>query len=214
VLTCAVALAYIGAAAEVYLRAEQGVAEGGFGGVAPGPRLSLEVGLEVAMLVLVAGLAWFAGRRGWTRVGYFGLLAGLSVMFYYGWLVLIAQWPLSLLAWDVVSHLPVPWHAPVLAVLLMAGLLAAGGTWAIRLSEVRGRQPLPSNAVTLAIGLGALLAAYACTAESLAALALGVHAVRLAKPETFPWPVFLVGYGLLAGGLVAWLTAEQPMGRD
>jgi hypothetical protein len=45
---------------------------------------------------------------------------GVWDILYYAWLWVLLGWPPSLLTWDVLSLIPVPWIGPVLAPLIVS----------------------------------------------------------------------------------------------
>ena len=88
---------------------------------------SVEIARESATFVMLGCVAVLAGRTTWQRVGFF--LIGFAVwdVFYYIWLKVFLDWPGSILEWDVLFLMPIPWISPVLApVLISATLLSAG----------------------------------------------------------------------------------------
>lgn len=121
----AVAMAFVEAAAVVYLRQIIG------GGPIfpmkeiPATLLVVEISREtatIAMLVLVAVLSVRGGLR---RVGAFLLVFAVWDIFYYVWLYATIGWPAGLLDWDVLFLIPFPWVGPVWSVLLIsAGMIA------------------------------------------------------------------------------------------
>jgi len=73
----------------------------------------IEIGREISTVVLLISIGIIAGI-------YFLYGFGLWDIFYYIWLKLIVNWPPSLLTWDLLFLVPVPWVAPVLAPLVVA----------------------------------------------------------------------------------------------
>lgn len=119
--TFAVAMAYIEAAVVVYLR-ELYYPEGFTFPLKPLPSsmMLVEIGRELAALVMLASIAIVAARRRWIRFGWFLFLFGVWDIWYYIWLKLTLGWPSSLFDWDVLFLIPVPWVGPVIAPALIA----------------------------------------------------------------------------------------------
>jgi hypothetical protein len=80
--------------------------------------LAVEVGREAATLAMLAGAALAAGRRAWLPA--FSVAFGTWDLFFYVFLKLLAGWPSSLLTWDILFLIPVPWAAPVLAPVIVS----------------------------------------------------------------------------------------------
>src|SRR5262245_45115860 len=131
VASYAVAMAVVEAAVVVYLRAIA-PAEGPLAvlqTVLPQPIIPVELVREAATLVMLVAVAFLAGTNPWQRFLYFALAFGVWDLFYYIWLRVFIGWPPSLLTWDVLFLIPVPWIAPVLAPMLVSIGLIAGALW-------------------------------------------------------------------------------------
>jgi len=90
--------------------------------------LVVELARELATIVMLGTAAIIAGIKGWQRFGYFLVVFGVWDIFYYVWLKVILDWPLTLVDWDVLFLIPLPWIGPVLAPLLIAALMTSFGT--------------------------------------------------------------------------------------
>jgi len=85
----------------------------------------LEIIREAATLVMLYAAAMLGGRRGFDRFSVFAFLFGAWDLVYYAALWLFLGWPRSLLQWDVLFLIPVPWLAPVLFPMLISCCLIA-----------------------------------------------------------------------------------------
>ena len=81
---------------------------------------SIEVGREAATLVMIITIGLVAGKTRWQKVSYSIFVFGIWDIFYYIWLKVFLNWPDSLLTWDILFLIPVPWIAPVLAPIIVA----------------------------------------------------------------------------------------------
>jgi hypothetical protein len=161
-----------------------------------------EIIREAATLVMLFAVGWLAGDRPRTRFAYSAVAFGLWDIFYYLFLIPLTGWPNSLLDWDILFLLPVPWWGPVIAPVAISILMIAGGLLVI---WIGGRaRPACLNAGLFASGvLGAGLMFYAFTADGLAATGRGLDAVRQLLPAIFRWSVFLPGWLLMATPVAA-----------
>lgn len=117
----AIALAYIESSVVVYLRAI--LYPYGFHfpiKAIPSLFLMVEVGREVATIVLLFGLALLAGKTRPQRYAYFFLAFGVWDIFYYIWLKIFINWPESFLTWDILFLIPLPWTSPVISPILVS----------------------------------------------------------------------------------------------
>ena len=94
---------------------------------------AVEVGREATTLVMLATVAWISGRDRWERFLHFSYTFAVWDIFYYAWLWVFLRWPQSLLDWDILFLIPVPWTAPVLAPVAISALLIAGAVLMLRL---------------------------------------------------------------------------------
>ena len=83
---------------------------------------------EFATLLMLGSVGWLAGQTWRSRVGLAMVAFGVWDIFYYVFLVPLTGWPRSLLDWDILFLLPLPWWGPVLAPMSIACLMVAGGT--------------------------------------------------------------------------------------
>jgi len=123
-----IAMGYFEAAVVVYLR--ELFYPGGFSFPLQAITLHLiviELFRELATMIMIAAVAALAGRKFWEWFGYFIIIFGIWDIFYYVWLKVTIGWPASLLDWDILFLVPLPWIGPVIAPLLISILMIAGG---------------------------------------------------------------------------------------
>jgi hypothetical protein len=82
--------------------------------------LSVEWIREIATIVMLDAIAWIAGKNLLQRGSFFLFVFGVWDIFYYVALKLILDWPSSLLTWDILFLIPVPWLGPVMAPVLIS----------------------------------------------------------------------------------------------
>ncbi len=161
---------------------------GGFGLV--------ELPREFATLVMLFAVGWLAGRTWRARIGYAAIAFGVWDIFYYVFLKMMCGWPHSLLDWDILFLLPLPWWGPVLAPVLISLLLIFWGTFTSQFE--RSNTPALSNWSAWMLNFaGVALALYVFMSDAIAASALGLDAVRAVLPEKFNWPTFVVALVLM-----------------
>jgi hypothetical protein len=162
---------------------------------------SVELPRELATLVMLFAVGWLAGRTWRARLGYFAIAFGMWDVFYYVFLKIICDWPHSLLDWDVLFLLPMPWWGPVLAPVLISLLLILWGTLASQFPETSPTASFNRSVWTLSF-LGSALALYVFMANALAAAPGGLEAIRTVLPERFHWRLFGVALALMAAPLI------------
>lgn len=156
----------------------------------------VELAREAATLVMLFTVGVLAARAWQTRLAYMAVAFGVWDISYYVFLKAMSGWPRSLLDWDILFLLPLPWWGPVLAPVSIAVLMIVWGTV---LSQ--RMHPVSHASATRAAGLAGLgiaLALYAFMADALHVMDEGVDAVRAVLPTTFNWPVFALALVLMA----------------
>jgi hypothetical protein len=212
VVVFAMAMAWVESAVVMYLRTLIGRVQP----YQPDP-LPYSVGLgqtelvrEAATLLMLALVGWLAGRSSRSRWGYALVAFGVWDLFYYVFLKPISGWPTSLLDWDILFLIPLPWWGPVLAPALIAALMVIGGTLISQFDQPSKPVWPTRQALGLSLG-GALLALYTFMADALQVASQGPEAVRAALPTQFNWPVFIAAFALLA--VPVWDLARQVRGH-
>lgn len=177
---------------------------GGFGPV--------EMVRELATLVMLFTVGALAGRTWRARTGYMVVAFGVWDIFYYVFLWMMCGWPQSLLDWDILFLLPLPWWGPVIAPVLIALLMIAWGTLASQFE--RPRISLLANwRVWLLNVTGVALALYVFMADALRVSGGGVDALRNLLPGSFNWPLFLAALALMSAPVVK-LARELWVNRE
>ena len=197
-ITFAIAMAWVEAAVVIYLRT---MVDRIFPyQVDPLPLAGdlgqIELVREAATLLMQLCDGWLCGRNTISRLAYAALAFGVWDIFYYIFLWLMGPWPSSLLDWDILFLIPLPWWGPVLAPVLIAMLLIVGGLMIAQLEE-QGPLRVPARSTILALG-GVLLALYVFVEDTLTALPVGIEAIRGILPASFNWPLFLVALLMIA----------------
>jgi hypothetical protein len=155
---------------------------------------NVELLREAATLVMIATLGLLTGRTWRRRAGYAAVAFGIWDIFYYVFLRLISGWPRTLLDWDILFLLPLPWWGPVLAPVSIALLMIVWGTLATQLddraSDARWPWALGSMGIVVALAVFMI--------DAWQALPHGRDAVLQVLPITFNWPLFWTALLLMA----------------
>jgi hypothetical protein len=85
--------------------------------------LRIEQAREIATIVILASLAFIAGKKWLEKGAYFLLSFGIWDLFYYFFLSVIIGWPRSLGDLDIFFLVPVPWVGPVVTPILISIVL-------------------------------------------------------------------------------------------
>jgi hypothetical protein len=196
VVAFAIAMAWLEAASVFYIRALVDRIEPYQANPLPvnGTLGNVELVREASTLVMIATLGMLAGRTWRSRAGYAALTFGVWDIFYYVFLRLITGWPRTLLDWDVLFLLPLPWWGPVLAPISIAVIMIVWGTL-----ETQSRDGVPAARWSWALGwIGIVVALCVFMIDAWRALPNGRDAILQVLPTTFNWPLFLLALLLMA----------------
>ena len=192
VVIFSIAFAYIEAAVVVYLRtifypAGFTFPLANFGTSPLWEQLLLtEIGREVATMLLILTSAWLVGRNLQQRFAYLLTIFAVWDIFYYFWLKVLLNWPASIIDWDLLFLIPVPWASPVLApVLISITLLLFAIIILHRSSHAR---PIKAARIDW---LGFVLAALVVVVSFCIA---GLHISEPDFQSRFYWPIFAAGH--------------------
>jgi len=199
VVAYAAAMAWVESATVYYLRSMIGRIEPHQSNPLPdvGGFARAELIREFATLVMLFAVGALAGRSWRERIGYSAIAFGLWDILYYVFLRMMCHWPHSLLDWDILFLLPLPWWGPVLSPMLIAFLMMVWGTLASQYEDLsasleRNWRPWLLNF------LGMALALYVFMADTIAAARGGLVAIRNVLPQRFHWPLFGVALVLMS----------------
>ena len=104
------------------------------------------------------------------------------------------RWPPSLLTWDLLFLIPVPWLGPVLAPLIISTALIATSLWLWRLNESGRRVRFSAGHWAFAIVGGCfVLLSFTIDFQS---------AVDLRMPAPFRWDLFSIGVAMALAAVV------------
>jgi hypothetical protein len=167
--------------------------------------LAVELGREAATLLMLAGVGLLAARQRDQWVAGFAIAFGIWDISFYAFLKLFLDWPASLLTWDILFLLPVPWVAPVLAPVIVSAVMIVCGFIALRLEWTARPVHLSSyHWIGLIVGAVVIILSFTWNYRAL---------LTGAPPEHFKWTIFfgglLIGLGSFAH---AWLRRSQPGG--
>ncbi len=163
---------------------------------------------EFATLVMLLAVGILAGQTWRARIGYSAIAFGVWDIFYYIFLKVMCDWPRSLMDWDILFLIPLPWWGPVLAPVLIAALMIVWGTLATQ-SERPQREILPSVGAWSLNFIGMVLALYVFMTDTFRVSGKGLDTIRQFLPTYFNWPLFCVALALMSAPVIRELILRQ-----
>jgi len=175
------------------------------------PTLLLELGREAATIVMLATVGIAAGRTSVGKFAYFLYMFGVWDIFYYVWLKVFLDWPASLLTWDVLFLIPVPWVGPALAPVTVAVTMMGMGLILLRL-EQRGPVRRAGSLLWLSQVVASLMIIVSFTMDVVPRLPDQGALLAQWTPAVYRW--WMLGLGqclaLSTFGVWAWRAATMP----
>ncbi len=201
VVLYAIAMAWVESAVVVYLRTLINRIEPyqpnplpNFGGLG-----WIEIGREVATLVMLLTVGILAGASWRQKFAYSIIAFGVWDIFYYLFLAPMSGWPRTIFDWDILFLIPLPWWGPVIAPASIATLMIIGGTL------VAWHDARAHRVAWLASFAGALLALYTFMRDAIRALNDGETVIRNILPAAFDWGLFAFALALMAMPIASFL---------
>ena len=161
--------------------------------------LAVEVGREAATIVVILTSSMLFARARQQTAAYFLVIFAVWDIFYYIWLKVLIGWPASIMDWDILFLIPVPWASPVLYPVLASIVMFLMGTAILyrtsdrRLLSLRWSDWLGWLAACVIIIVSFCLA--------------GVNMTEADYASHFHWPIFAVG--LVLGTGVFWRALSR-----
>jgi len=143
------------------------------------------------------------GRNSGQSFAAFLIAFGVWDLSFYAFLKLLIHWPASLLTWDVLFLLPVPWVGPVLApVLASLSMIGTGLLYLTRDYRGRARRFCFLNRVGILAGAVIVIVTFTLNFRNVSAGGM---------PRSFHWSLFFFGETI---GLTSFLlTSSNVDGR-
>ena len=167
---------------------------------------------ETATVVMLAAVGIIAGRDNLSRFLYFLFSFAIWDLIYYAALKVILDWPASLLTWDILFLIPVPWISPVLApVICSAAMIVMSVTFMYKREMHRGFKIRMTEWILTLTGAALILLSFVedflmliiqSDFDMKANSGFWERAARFV-PVTFNWWLFAVGIGLILTSITA-----------
>jgi hypothetical protein len=158
--------------------------------------LLVELGRELATLVMLAAAGLIGARNFRQWLAGFMITFGVWDIFYYVFLKLLIDWPASLGTWDILFLVPVPWVGPVISPVLVAISMIVAGTVVLWRESVGRPIRFRWFHWTAIVGGGVVIVVAFCWDYR--------NAMAAGWPNPFNWPLFAAG---LTVGLLGFLHA-------
>ncbi|MDO9548493.1 MAG: hypothetical protein Q7J65_05995 [Candidatus Marinimicrobia bacterium] len=220
------AMGFLEAIVVVYLRDIYYPAGFGFPMSPVSPQMYMvELVREVATILMLLALGFLVGKNGIQKMAYFLISFAAWDIIYYIALKLFLDWPPSLLTWDILFLIPLPWLGPVLAPVIVSLTMIWLGTSLLLLEEANGQVFLKTEDwLLLLFGTGLIFASFVLNYSALIVqgnylskfLTLSqnhefLKVVYAYTPEKFNWVMFGVGEIIVFSGSIRLLIRYRKV---
>jgi hypothetical protein len=187
----------------------------------------VELWRELATLFMLVAIGILAGRNRAEKFAYFLFSFAVWDIFYYVFLWVFLSWPESLMTWDILFLLPVPWVGPVITPCIIAATMIAFTFTVIRFTDRQAEVAMKAKERWL-IWLGALVVIISFTIDYVntkgATLWRNISdGDDLFKdlsdyvPQTFNWWIFAAGELLIIAACLMYrqrLVKQKPARQE
>jgi hypothetical protein len=173
------------------------------------PLIRIELGREIATIVILAAVGVISGRTPFQKFSFFMIAFGLWDIFYYIWLYVMVGWPQSILTWDLLFYVPLPWVGPVITPVMIAVTMAVAGSIVIYY-DVKGYRinwRWPDTLVELSCAF-LMIVAFCWDWKNI--LQLPGPVAHTGLPNPFAWWLFLPAYGVALVYFLVKLRRRSP----
>ncbi len=202
----AIAFAWVESAVVVYLR--ELYFDGGFsfplvihwedGHHVIDPLVRIEFVREIATILMLVVAGCLAGNNRFQKFCFFMIAFGLWDIFYYIWLFVMVRWPTSLMTWDLLFYVPLPWVGPVITPVLIALAMIIAGSIIIYYQERGYAVGWRWYDMAVELGFGLLMIIAFCW-DWKNIIQLPGEIERTGIPNPFAWWLYLPAYLLAVG---------------
>ena len=154
----------------------------------------VELTREASTIVMLGCIAMVAGISRWQRFAYFLIAFGVWDIFYYIWLKALLNWPASILDWDILFLIPLPWIGPVIAPVLVSVSLIAAGIMILQLELQNKLLHVDTTSLALSV-VGSSIVLFTFMREPNAAIQPG-------GPLQYSYGLFFLGFACYVTALI------------
>jgi hypothetical protein len=168
--------------------------------------LATEIGREAATIIMLAAIALAVARNAAQWAAAFVIAFGAWDLAFYLFLKVLLDWPASLLTWDILFLIPVPWASPVLAPVLVSAVMIVSGVW--HLHRDANREPIDIAAghwTGIVLGGAVIVTSFAMDYRNL---------MEGGMPHPFHWGVFSAGLLIGIGSYASAARAARRSGQN
>lgn len=182
----------------------------------PGHIIITELLRELATIIMLAYVGILSGKNFNQRFAFFLLSFAVWDLFYYVFLKVLLNWPLSVLEWDVLFLIPAPWVGPVLAPCMVSASMILFAVILLYKETIASMRIRVSDwLVLIAISI---LYVFSFTKDQFDTLYVAsgsiINMTHVYVPTSFNWYLFAVPFLLFCLWLVGFANRKQAVNHS
>lgn len=177
--------------------------------------LNIEWIREFATVVMLLAIGFLAGKKIYERLAYFIYAFAIWDIFYYIFLKLSLNWPISFLTWDILFLIPWPWVGPVITPILYSILFIIIALLIINFQD-KGKEVKIFLREWILIIAGVILTLYTWLVDygriiigegfakdffTLANNPIFYNIISSYNPDNYNWAIYYIGILLVISGI-------------
>lgn len=179
----------------------------------------VEVFREAATIIMLWGIATLSAKTTSLKFATFMFCFAIWDLFYYIFLWIFLSWPQSLLTWDILFLIPVPWVGPVLTPCIISLTMILFALSIFRFQKMGLNTRLKTKEWALLI-IGSLVTILSFIWDYLMYINQNKSGITTETtsmlsdmkdyiPSEFNWPVFIIGESILLLGIILFIKRLQ-----
>ena len=184
---------------------------------------NMELAREMFTIIMLATIGYLAGKRAIERFGYFIYAFAIWDIFYYIWLKTMINWPASLMTWDLLFLMPLPWIGPVLAPIICSATMIAFHLIIVE-AEDRGKKTKINTKELMMLVAGSAIILYTWLKDFAQIIINGgflkefttlltnpefMNIVSKFNPTSYNWPAFMLGEALIILAIILYYKRNK-----
>lgn len=217
-----IAMGFLESAVVVYLRKLYYPADFHFPLTPMEPSIgAVEVYREAATIIMLLAVGILTGKNISQKFAIFLFCFAVWDIFYYVFLKLLLGWPQSLLTWDILFLIPVPWVGPVLCPCLLSFTMIALTAAVINYQEKGINVHLQAKEwILMIMGCIVIILSFVedflkywinCKVPVPAGSQRMLAMIGTYVPSSFNWYIFIAGETLLIAGIISFVKRANAL---
>jgi hypothetical protein len=169
--------------------------------------MSAELSRELATILMLICIGYFVGHNKASRFAWFLVSFAIWDIFYYVFLYVFLNWPSSILGWDILFLIPVPWYGPVLSPIIVSlGMIGFAATILYAQTRTFVIRTNLKERLTMLAGCGIILFTYVYDfILYIMKMKISVKfAFTMYTPDSYNWTLFGIGMGLIITAVLSY----------